>query len=226
MFCFLRKRKRCYNKTKGFIQPLMQRLPCFAGLAWMVFGLVFLSGCSKTPVVNEGNAGRHVICFGDSITAGNGVAPGKDYPSFLRERTDWPVINAGNSGDTTRDALRRLERDVLSHDPYLVIVEFGANDFFKHMPLNETMRNVENIVCRIQEQGAIVAVVEVRIGLIRNEYAQGFRKITKKRGALFIPDIMKGISFDSKLKSDAIHPNARGYALISDRIYEKISPYL
>jgi len=174
-------------------------------------------------IANRDNPGRNIICFGDSITEGWGAGVGEDYPSLLRKRVSRPVINAGRSGDTTGEALQRLEEDVLSADPYLVIVELGANDYLKQAPRQQTFKNLDEIVSRIQERGAMVVLAEVRVGLLRDEYYEGLRAIAENRRALFIPDIMRGITWNADLKSDGIHPNAKGYALIAGKIYQYIA---
>ncbi len=185
--------------------------------------LLFMTGCGKMDIANRDNPGRNIICFGDSITEGFGAGAGEDYPSLLRKRVSRPVINAGHSGDTTRDALRRLEADVLAADPYLVIVELGANDYLKQVPRKQTFKNLDEIVSRIQDQGAMVVLAEVRVGLLRDEYYEGLRAIAEKRRALFIPDIMRGITWNTDLKSDGIHPNAKGYAVIAEKIYRYVT---
>jgi len=71
---------------------------------------------------SNGSVGEKIICFGDSLTHGTGASRGKDYPSQLSKMISRPVINAGVPGDTTARALQRLERDVLSYSPDLVLV--------------------------------------------------------------------------------------------------------
>jgi lysophospholipase L1-like esterase len=191
----------------------------------LCFALLFIMGCGKVNVANRKNPGLNIICFGDSITEGTGAGAGEDYPALLRGRVSRPVINAGRSGDTSWDALQRLEEDVLAQDPYLVVVEFGANDFFKQVSRHKTFKNLDEIVSRIQARGAMVVLAEVRVGLIRDEYYEGLRTIAENRRALLVPDIMRGITLNAELKSDGIHPNAQGYALIAGKIYRHIAAF-
>ena len=74
-------------------------------------------------------AGQTIICFGDSLTEGVGAESGEDYPSVLSRELGLPVINAGQRGDTTAEALARISDAVLSKNPRLVIVLLGGNDF-------------------------------------------------------------------------------------------------
>ena len=89
---------------------------------FLILALVFLCGC-EAPIANRNSRGSEIVCFGDSLTAGYGAKKGKDYPSVLREKLGQPVINTGVSGNTTADGLRRLEDDVLRHDPKIDVHE-------------------------------------------------------------------------------------------------------
>lgn len=191
----------------------------------LVFCLIQLCGCGSR-IANIDSRGTSIICFGDSITEGEGSTERNDYPTLLSLKLNMPVINRGVGGDTTRDALKRIGKDVLEHNPRLVIVEFSGNDFLQHIPKQETFDNLDRIVTIIQKRGAMVALAEVRVGYFTDEYLSGFRQIAKKRRALLIPDVMKGIFFNPMLKYDKIHPNDAGYHLIADRIYKEIKPLL
>ncbi len=189
------------------------------------FALIFFCtiglGCGQR-IKNLDSSGETIVCFGDSITAGLGAEEGKDYPSVLREKFDLKVINSGVSGDTSRDALMRLEDDVLAYNPKIVIVEFGANDVFGGMSKEETFKNIEEVVDKIHNSGAIVVLVKVE--LMNSKYDQGFKDISKRSGALLIDEIMNDILKDSELLYDQIHPNAKGYKIIAERIYQKTEP--
>ena len=197
------------------------------------FGFPYSSASSFQPggknfayVRNLDSQGQSVICFGDSLTEGVGAGKGEDYPSILARQLTYPIINAGRPGDTSVDGLARLERDVLSQNPRLVIVLLGGNDFLRQLPLSDTKKNIEEIVKRVQGSGAMVALVGIRLGLFTDEYGPAYEEIAKKNGAVFIPEILKGILSDPQLRSDSIHPNAAGYQLIAQRILERIRPLL
>jgi len=175
---------------------------------------------------NLRSAGETIICFGDSLTEGVGAGEGGDYPSALSRQLALPVVNAGRRGDTTADALERLSDAVLSKNPRLVILLLGGNDFLRQRPRQETRTNLEEIVLRVQTQGAIVAIAGIKLGLFTDEYGEIFEQTAEKFGALYIPQVMKGSLGSSSLKSDPIHPNGAGYRLIAERIAEKIKPLL
>jgi acyl-CoA thioesterase I len=186
---------------------------------------VFLCGC-EASVANRDSQGTTIVCFGDSLTVGYGAEKGKDYPSVLRSQVDLPVINAGVGGNTTGQALRRLDSDVLSHDPKIVIITLGCNDFLRGIPEEETLKNMETIVDRIQLRGALVVLTVVQTGLFGDAYTEDYKKLGRKKRFVVIPNILKDIIFDPRYKYDQIHPNSEGYRIMAERIYQKIKPFL
>ncbi len=185
-----------------------------------------LSGCAKKEIKNIDSKGKNIICFGDSITFGYGVNPGEDYPSALSKITSLPVINAGIDGDTTTEALKRTDADVLKREPLLAIIEFGGNDFLRKVPKEVTINNLKEMVDRIQAGGAMVAIVDISAGMLLEQYRPAFYNIAREKGAIFIPGILSGIITNPHLKSDYLHPNGDGYKVIAQRIYRAILPFL
>ncbi|MFA5090591.1 MAG: GDSL-type esterase/lipase family protein [Candidatus Omnitrophota bacterium] len=195
-------------------------------IIYCLVALVLLCGCAKKEIKNINSSGKNIICFGDSITFGYGVNPGEDYPSALSRMTNIPVINAGVDADTSEDALMRLETDVLEKEPFLVIVEFGGNDFLRKLPKEETINNIQLIVERIQAKGAMVAIADMSAGVFLRDYGVLFSRLARENKAILIPSILNGIITDPSMKSDFLHPNAQGYKIIAQRIYRRIRPYL
>lgn len=198
-----------------------------------VFGcflLVALAGACGgeryDDVRNIRSAGETIICFGDSLTEGVGAGAGGEYPSVLSRLIGFPVVNAGRRGDTTAQALERLPEAVLNRNARLVVVLLGGNDFLRQVPRQETRKNLEEVVRRIQASGAMVVIAGLRLGLFTDEFSPIFEETAKKFGALYVSQVMKGILNDAKLRSDSIHPNGAGYGLIAERIAEKIKPLL
>jgi acyl-CoA thioesterase-1 len=196
---------------------------------FVVVALLFFACGSRGDfgfVRNLHSQGKNVICFGDSLTEGVGAEKGESYPAILARELPYPIVNAGRGGDTSADGLARLERDVLGEDPRLVIVLFGGNDFLRKIPLNETEKNLKEIVRRTQERGAMVVLIGMKLGLFTDEYGPLYRDIANSHGALLIPEILKDILSDPKLKSDSIHPNGAGYRLMAERILKQVKPLL
>ncbi len=195
-------------------------------IAFLGYCLFGLWGCAKKEIANIDSKGRNIICFGDSITFGYGVGLGEDFPSALSKMIKIPVINSGLDGDTSVTALRRLRSDVLDREPLLVIIEFGGNDFLRKIPLEKTLRNIEEMIKKTQSAGAMVAVADPSIDIIMDDYKKGFKRLCRDYNAIYIPKLLRGIITQPSLRSDFIHPNAAGYKVIAQRIYRHIIPYL
>jgi acyl-CoA thioesterase-1 len=196
-----------------------------AGIYLLVLACVF-SGCTRSNIANLESEGKNIICFGDSITIGFGAENGQDYPAALSKMTNVPVVNAGINGDTSREAIRRIDTDVLQKEPLLVIIEFGGNDFLNKTPVQETMNNIEEMIKIIQAKGAMVAIADISTFLVMSDYGKEFKRLSQKYRTILIPGILNGIITDPQLKSDFVHPNSKGYQLIAHRVYRGIIPYL
>ena len=107
-----------------------------------------------------------------------------------------------------------------------MIVEFCGNDFLKKIPRQETVRNLALIIERIQNKGAMVALVDISSGFFLQEYREAFKKLAAQKKAVFIPVLLNKIITNPAMKSDFFHPNARGYKIIAKRIYQVISAYI
>lgn len=189
------------------------------GGAVAAVALIWLLWPSKySRVANLDSHGTNIIAFGDSLTAGYGAQAGEDYPSRLSALTGTTVINAGISGDTTEAALARLDADVLSRDPRIVIVGLGGNDFLRGVPISTTEANLGTIIRRIHDSHAMVILLGYRFPSLSANYESMYERLADEERCLLVPRILSGILTDPSLKSDEIHPNARGYQLIAGRV--------
>jgi len=173
---------------------------------------------TRLPADVAPTSGTNIVAFGDSLVEGVGASPGQDFVSLLASRTGHPIINAGHRGDTTRDALDRLGPDVLSRDPRVVIVLVGGNDFIRRVPRETTFDNLSSIVTTIRRRGAAVILVGVSLGLVIDNYGDGYEAIAERTHSVLVPDVLDGILGHGDLTADQIHPNDRGYAIVANRI--------
>lgn len=183
----------------------------------------FFFSCNKQSVQSSQN----IVCFGDSLTKGYGASDGKGYPYYLQQMVDCPVINLGVNGNTSADGLRRID-DVLKHiksSETIVIVEFGANDFFQQTPLAQTKKNMEQIIDRLVDAGAIVVIASPQDSEM-NEIYHLLKSIAENKKVEFIDGILNEIWNKRNLFSDFVHPNTNGYKLVAEKIYNKIVHHL
>jgi acyl-CoA thioesterase-1 len=169
-------------------------------------------------VRNLDSHGSNVIAFGDSLTAGYGAQAGQDYPSRVSAATGIAILNAGINGDTTEGALARLDKDVLSRDPRIVIVGLGGNDYLQSIPIATTETNLRSIIDKIEGAGAMVIVLGFRFPSLNADYEAMYKRVAKDEQCLFVANVLSGILTNPELKSDEVHPNARGYQLMADRV--------
>ena len=189
-------------------------------------GLLYFFGSSHPEIRNAQPSGENLICFGDSLTYGTGASEGQDYPSRLSEMLLKPVINAGIPGDTTSTAMRRLDQDVLSHAPRIVFITLGGNDLKNGVSKEVAFENLKVIVEKIQAEGALVVIGGINIPFWGKGFGEAYENLAEETGAVLIPNIYKGIIGNSKLMSDRIHPNAKGYEIIAKFFYDAVKPYM
>ncbi|MBF0550771.1 MAG: arylesterase [Deltaproteobacteria bacterium] len=192
----------------------------------IAFGVYYYFAANHNRVRNSKPSGSAIICFGDSLTSGTGATEGMDYPAQLSSKIGQPVINAGIPGDTTARALSRLDQDVLSMSPRIVLMTLGGNDLKNGVPKDAAIQNLKTIIEAIQAKGALVVVGGVDIPFWGRGFGAGYRNLCKDTGAVLIPNVFEGIIGNSKLMSDSIHPNDAGYAIMAEKCYEAIKPYL
>ncbi len=187
------------------------------GVTLVVLGVWYFID-TEPPVVDFPTAGQNIIAFGDSLVVGFGASPGNVFVSILPARLGHPFINAGRNGDTTQTGLERLERDVLSRDPRIVILLLGGNDTLRKVPVDETFDRLATIIDRIHQTGAAVILVGVRGSLLGDKYEDEFEALAEAKQTNYVPDILSGIFGHPSLMTDAIHPNNEGNVLMADRL--------
>jgi len=199
-------------------------------IVFILILLVLLAGYrfffARPTVRNAAPRGENIICFGDSLTSGTGASENMDYPSQLSSMISTPVINAGVPGDTTVTATARLEEDVLSKSPRMVLITLGGNDLKNRSSTEAAYQHLKEIIVAIQDQGALVIVGGISIPFWGRGFGAMYQKVCRETQALLIPNIFEGIMGDKRLMSDAIHPNDRGYALMAQKFHQAMKPYL
>ncbi len=182
-----------------------------------VFLSVFFYNKNKTKIYYP-TSGENIIFLGDSLVEGIGSSKDNDMVSVLSKRLNIDIINAGVKGDTTAKALDRLQADVLDKNPKVVLILLGGNDALRKIPIENTRKNLENIILQIKKTGATVILIGVKGSLLGNVYDDMFSELASELQVNYIDNIYKGFFFDSRYKYDSIHPNDAGYLKMVDRI--------
>ena len=177
-----------------------------------------------------------IVFLGDSLTAGLGLPRAQSVPSLIQERLDaegyaYEVVNAGVSGDTSAGGLRRLDWALDGHVEILV-VELGANDGLRGLPVAEMKKNLREIVTRARERGIAVILTGMEAPpnygpLYTAEFRRVFRELADERDVVFVPFFLEGVAGVSALNNaDGIHPNAEGARMIERIIWGALEPML
>lgn len=216
---------------------------------WL-FAILLLAGCSRpepkpeprpapaqpAPQQQAADPRPVILAFGDSLTAGYGVEPGESYPDHLQRMLDaagysYRVVNLGISGDTTDGGAARLDAALLLK-PKIVILELGANDGLRGLPLERTRANLDLMINAFQGDGA--RVVLAGMTLPRNygaayvrDFERVFRDLAKQRGAVLIPFFLEDVAMNPELmQPDALHPNAAGCRKVAELVFRHLEPLL
>ena len=182
---------------------------------------------------------KTILCFGDSITAGYGLNDSNDgYTGVLQERIDslkldYKVINSGVSGETTAGGKSRIDW-VIKQKPTFFILELGANDGLRGLPLAETQSNLQSIINVIKENSPKTTIILAGMQLPPNmgtDYTSKFRQlfidVAQENNIGFIPFILKDVGgIPSLNQKDGIHPNAEGHKIVANNVWEVIKPLL
>lgn len=177
-----------------------------------------------------------IVAFGDSLTAGPGVNDDANYPAVLerglaRKGHHYRVINAGVSGDTTSGGLARVDT-VIAYQPKIVILELGANDGLRGLPVEITRANLEQMIARFEQAGAQVVLAGMKLPPNYGpDYIRPFERIFVDLAAKYktprIPFLLEGVAARPQLMlADGLHPNAAGHRIVAANVLRIVEPLL
>jgi lysophospholipase L1-like esterase len=171
-------------------------------------------------ITNYPSSGTEIIAFGDSLIEGVGGTEGGDLVSFLSKKIGMPIINFGHSGDTTEMALSRLPSVIsVVPRPKVVIILLGGNDYLQKVPKEKTFSNLGKIIFEFQKNGAVVLLLGVRGGILKDNFDADFIKLRDTYHTAFVSNVLDGLITNPALMFDGIHPNNAGYEKIASRVY-------
>ena len=199
----------------------MKKIIIVAAIAFAIWYVFF----HKPAIKNAGQPVSVIVAFGDNLTAGDGGNGLRNaYPSVLAQLTGKTVINEGYSGETAFNAPRHLP-EVLAHRPQMVLIEFGSNDYLQRVNINGSVESIARIIDAVQAVGAIAVLVDTG-GRGMGVYTKAYKKLARKKHALFVPGILNKIVNKREYMSDMSNPNYKGYRIIAEQIHLAIEPYL
>jgi acyl-CoA thioesterase-1 len=190
----------------------------------------------EPPADKSADARPSIVALGDSLTAGLGVDPARNYPSVLQRKLDaagyrYRVINAGVSGDTSAQGLNRLA-GVRHYHPVVVILSLGANDGLRGIPVSTTSGNLANIITQLQQDGTKVILLGMQMppnygAEYTRAFSAAYPDLAAKHDIPLVPFMLAGVAGDSRFnQEDGIHPTAEGYELVAENVWKVLKPLL
>ncbi|MDZ4715418.1 MAG: arylesterase [Cytophagales bacterium] len=194
--------------------------------------ILFLVG----TILFQSTQQKVILFFGDSLTAGYGLSPEEAFPTVVEQAmaksgTKVRVINAGLSGETSAGGLSRIDW-VLRQPIDVFVLELGANDGLRGLPIKETRKNLQAIIDKVKAKNPNCKIVLAGMMVPPNmgrDYAEAFRKlfgeISSGNSAVLIPFLLDGVAGIEKLnQADGIHPTGEGHKIIGDNITKILLP--
>jgi acyl-CoA thioesterase-1 len=229
-------------------------------LGWflLLFCLLFAYRCNQPsgdskgtpPPEVSGDTGRKVspadekkkliLFFGNSLTAGYGLAPEQAYPAHIQTKLDalkpeYKIVNAGLSGDTSADGLGRISF-LLEQYPsiHFFVLELGANDGLRGLSLDQTLENLQGIIDRVKTENPEVNIVLAGMEVPPNmgpDYTAQFRKVFTDLASInqtaLIPFLLEGVAGEPHLNlDDGIHPNEEGHVIVAENVWAVLKDLL
>lgn len=180
-------------------------------------------------------AAKNILVFGDSLSAGYGIAREASWASLLQHELrlnhpQYEVVNASISGETTSGGLRRIGQALRQHRPSIVIIELGANDGLRGAAIAETEHNLGALITQARKTNAKVLLLGIQIppnyGL---DYTRQFRelyaKLAKRHKIALVPFMLEGVPSE-QFQADNLHPNAEAQAQILRNVVKGLKPLL
>jgi len=190
-------------------------------LRWAVVLLLVL-GCAERPKLERLPSDAVVLAFGDSLTFGTGANEDESYPAQLEALIGRRVVRAGVPGEVTAQALARLPAALDEHSPKLLLLCIGGNDFLRRLGNQQAERNVREMVQFARSRGVAVLLIGTPEPGFTVSPPAFYAGIAKEFRLPYEGGIIGQVLKDASLKADPIHPNARGYRLIAERVAETL----
>jgi len=196
------------------------------------------SAVNKPLVLPASNSGRpKIVAFGDSLTAGFGLTENESYPYLLQQKLkadgyDYEVVNAGISGDTSQGGLERIDWVLGMDNVKVLVLELGANDLLRGIPVATMKSNLDKIITKAQAKGVKVLLCGMLApptmgSQYQREYTMAFPDLADEHKVAFLSFILENIALKKELnQADGIHPNAEGEKIMTDNVYKELKKLL
>jgi len=201
-------------------------------MAW----LIALPAAGAAPAV-AATAMPVILVFGDSLSAGYGIRVEQGWVSLLAQKIEhegygFHVVNASVSGETSAGGLARLPRALSLQQPRIVLLELGANDGLRGLPIQQTQDNLGKMIALLQQQHIPVLLLGLRLPPNYGErYTSGFaamyQSLKEQYHVPLLPFLLDNVALKPDLmQADGLHPNEQGQPLLLDNVWPTLVPLL
>jgi acyl-CoA thioesterase-1 len=178
------------------------------------------SGCSQQSKLAPLPADAVLLAFGDSLTYGSGANEEESYPSQLARLTGRRVVREGVPGEVSDAGLARLPAALDEHRPRLLLLCHGGNDFLRRLPREKAADNVRAMIRLAKARGVEVLLIGTPEPGFTLAAPAFYAEIAKEFRIPYEGEVLGKILRDASLKADQIHPNAKGYLRMAERVAE------
>ncbi|MFW5440686.1 MAG: GDSL-type esterase/lipase family protein [Methylophilaceae bacterium] len=188
--------------------------------------LIACGGSEKLPAIP---AGSTVLILGDSLSYGTGADKGQDYPTLLAKNTAWNIVNAGVPGDTSEQGLARLPGLLEQHQPIVLMIALGGNDFLRKVAVSETFANLKKIIQTAQSKNRTILLIAipdyqpVKAAFGGLEDHSLYATLAEEMQVPLLEGIFSPVLSKNALKTDYVHPNAQGYQAVEVQLRESLA---
>jgi len=185
--------------------------------------LILFSFTSKETDIQTLNSQESILAFGDSLTYGYNAKPSESYPTVLAKLSAHRVINAGINGETSAEGLKRLPQLLKDVNIKLMLLCFGGNDIIQRKSTVSLKENLKTMIHMAKEKNIEVLLISVpNFTLFGLSPLELYEEVADEENIVLASGILAQILEQPSLKSDQIHPNALGYKMMGEKIYEKL----
>lgn len=181
---------------------------------------------------------KTILFFGNSLTAGYGLDPSEAFPALIQQKIDslelpYTVVNAGVSGETSSGGSERIEW-ILRQPVDVFVLELGANDGLRGVPVAETKKNLQTIIDRVQTKnpGAVLVLAGMQVPpnmgpAYSKDFRDMFPQLAQENNMILVPFLLEGVGGERDLnQADGIHPTAEGHKVLALTIWQHLKPAL
>jgi lysophospholipase L1-like esterase len=187
--------------------------------AWLCVLALLASGCGQSAKLPPLAADAVLLAFGDSLTYGTGAGENESYPAQLARLTGRRIVREGVPGEVSGAGLARLPAALDAHQPRLLLLCHGGNDFLQRLPREKAAENLRSMIRLAKSRGIDVVLIGTPEPGFTVTPAAFYAEIAKEFRIPYEGEALGKILRDGSLKSDQVHPNAQGYRLLAERVH-------